>query len=289
MDQARCLSEGGALLREIDYWLFGARRPRSRPLRALVDGADAARALATALAHANRPGEIVPLDSSSALEAARGPCDVPYDVIACDLRHDADSDRTLATLTGLLAPGGGLRIVVASDVGGLFGLLDRAGLQATSLLPPLRYDPAPLLPDPGPCLRLDTLPNRTRAVLAEALAGSMAPHVAYARRAGDDVRRADPMGPAAVPILRDGTGVDLALRIRPDDRLPVTFGKRAVALPVPPQIRGLLPLLDGTRTVRDLAAILVTRGVPADRFDMMWRTVFATLSGLNNVLLQAAS
>ncbi len=56
-------------LREIDHWVFGAARPRSRPLRALVAGGgtgDGAVMLAQQMASAGRPGRVSYLDRSAA-------------------------------------------------------------------------------------------------------------------------------------------------------------------------------------------------------------------------------
>src|ERR1700709_267826 len=56
-------------LREIDHWVFGAARPRSRPLRALVAGGgtgDGTIMLAQQLVNAGRPGHVTYLDRSGA-------------------------------------------------------------------------------------------------------------------------------------------------------------------------------------------------------------------------------
>jgi SAM-dependent methyltransferase len=62
-------------LREIDYWVFGAARPASQPLRALIAGGgtgDGTIMLATHMARANRPGRVTYLDrSEAALRIAR--------------------------------------------------------------------------------------------------------------------------------------------------------------------------------------------------------------------------
>src|ERR1017187_5243506 len=56
-------------LREIDYWVFGAARPKSRPLRALVAGGgtgDATIMLAAQLERDGRAGQVPYLDRSPA-------------------------------------------------------------------------------------------------------------------------------------------------------------------------------------------------------------------------------
>ncbi|WP_338029927.1 hypothetical protein [Gluconacetobacter takamatsuzukensis] len=253
--------------REVEYWLFGATRLRSCPLRVLVAGADAGVAAAQSI----------------------------HDYIDCDLSADADPRARLNALAGLLAPAGGMRVVVAApdgrgggcDVGGLFDLLAGAGLVPVCLMVPLEYDPACLEADPAVCTDLDFQPDRAGAALAESRAGQRSFHVAYARHAGDGVRRADPMDVASVPVLRDLDGFALSRLMRPDNLLPVRLGGREVLLPVPSQARGLLPLIDGRRTVGELAAILENRGVDAAQFRQVWREMFATFAGLNQLLLQA--
>lgn len=375
-------------LREIDYWAFGATRARSQPLRALVAGCgtgDGAIMLATHMSRDERPGEVVCVDRSEhALRIARDraqargldnirfvPGDLThldaldlglFDYIDCCgvLHHLPDPDAVLSCLARMLAPGGGMGLMVyapygrtgvymlqdalarlapleeaparrldvarrvmrhlpttawlrhntnfgdhltggdaglydlllnprdrAYDVTALFGLLDRAGLAVACLMEPLRYDPALLLPDPRLRARLKDMSERQRAAVAEDIAGNMATHVVYVTRADTPVTRADPMAGDAVPVMREIPGVELAKQIGPDDRLPFAFGTLVVPVAVPPQTRGLLPLIDGERTVGDLAAIMETRGISAARFATIWRTMFTTLSGLNRVLLRA--
>src|SRR5436305_10556852 len=67
-DEARRLIIGSpSHLREIDHWVFGARRPRTVPLRALFAGGgtgDGAIMLAQHLAREARPGAVTHLDRS---------------------------------------------------------------------------------------------------------------------------------------------------------------------------------------------------------------------------------
>src|SRR5476651_1482420 len=69
-DEAKRLIIGSpGHLREIDHWVFGASRPASRPLRALIAGGgsgDATIMLATQLASSGRPGTVTWLDRSAA-------------------------------------------------------------------------------------------------------------------------------------------------------------------------------------------------------------------------------
>ena len=69
-DEAKRLIVGSpGHLREVDYWVFGARRPASRPLNALIAGGgtgDATIMLAQQMAREGRPGTITWLDRSGA-------------------------------------------------------------------------------------------------------------------------------------------------------------------------------------------------------------------------------
>ncbi|MCP9318380.1 class I SAM-dependent methyltransferase [Acetobacter persici] len=385
-EATRLLIGSPSHLREIDYWVFGARRPRSQPLRALIAGCgtgDGAIMLATQMARADRPGEVVCVDRSRhALSIAQERAkvrdlsnirfvegsltDLPnldlglFDYIDCCgvLHHLPDPDAALAGLEAALAPGGGMGLMVyapygrtgvymlqdalgelapyeeapatrldmarrvmrhlpatawlrqngnfgdhlsggdaglydlllnprdrAYTVGAFLDLLDGAGLEASSLMEPARYDPALFLPDPRVRARIAQLPARQQATIAEALTGNMATHVAYVVRKGARITPPDASSFDAVPVMREIPGIELAKQMRADHTLPFAFGTLVVPIPLPPQARGLLPLIDGERTVGDLAAVLATRGVPENKFRTVWQETFQTLERLNRVLL----
>jgi len=143
-DEARRLILGSpSHLREIDFWGFGARRPASAPLRILVAGGgtgDATIMLATQLERAGRPGHITHLDrSATALAIARARLarrgldhrvnfvagslldSLPdrFDYIDCCgvLHHLPDPAEGLRALTGMLAPGGAMGLMVYAPYG----------------------------------------------------------------------------------------------------------------------------------------------------------------------------
>ncbi|MFT9066563.1 MAG: class I SAM-dependent methyltransferase [Acetobacter syzygii] len=166
-------------------------------------------------------------------------------------------------------------------------LLDQAGLEPTALMEPARYDPALFLPDPRLRAHITPLPWQTQAAIAEDLTGNMATHVAYVVRKNAKPRKPNPLDPNAVPIMREIPGAELAKQMTPDNMLPFHFGTLVVPVPLPPQARGILPLIDGERTVGELADILAARGVNANKFNHVWRESFDILERLNRVLLRA--
>jgi SAM-dependent methyltransferase len=158
-------------LREVDHWVFGARRSRSLPLRALAAGGgtgDGTIMLAQHLTRDGRPGSVTWLDRSTrALGIARGRAerrglDVrfvegsilglpqsglgPFDYIDCCgvLHHMPDPAAGLRALLSVLAPGGGLGLMVYAPHGrtGVYMLQDALRLLAPS--------------DESPATRLDT-------------------------------------------------------------------------------------------------------------------------------------
>ena len=167
-DERRRLVAGSpSHLREIDYWVFGAVRPRERPLNALTAGGgsgDGTIMLAHQLATAGRPGRVTWLDRSAAAGAiararaeARGLDNIvwhrgslldlstsglgPFDYIDCCgvLHHLPDPAAGLAALLAVLAPEGGLGLMVYAPYG-------RTGVemlqQALGLLVPVELAPA---------------------------------------------------------------------------------------------------------------------------------------------------
>lgn len=173
----------------------------------------------------------------------------------------------------------------AFDIRSVLHLLDGAGLVPTCLMEPMRYDPAPLLPDPRLRARIASLSPWDRAALAESLAGNMSTHVLYCTRAREAPTPPDPMDPAAVPIAREMPAPEVAQAIRPDGTLPVLFDGLRVPVPLPPLAGAILRLIDGTRTVAGIATALSARGTDAPTFTRAWRTTFDQLSAVNRILL----
>ena len=145
-DEAKRLIIGSpSHLREVDHWIFGAHRPASQPLRALVAGGgsgDATVMLAQQMASAGRAGDVTWLDRSAAARrvaearvAARKLGNVvfqegslldlpgsglgPFDYIDCCgvLHHLPDPLEGLRALASVLAPGGGLGLMVYAPHG----------------------------------------------------------------------------------------------------------------------------------------------------------------------------
>ena len=169
----------------------------------------------------------------------------------------------------------------------LSALLSGAGLRVTCWVEPIRYDPAPLLPDPKLRARLEAMDPTARAALAEALTGNMAAHILYCVRADDPLRRPDPTAESAVPVCREIDGVALARGIQPDGTLIVNFDGLRVPVALPPLASAILPLIDGRRGVGEIAAILAGRGTKPDAFANAWRQTFTALERINRVLLAA--
>jgi ubiquinone/menaquinone biosynthesis C-methylase UbiE len=167
-DEAKRLIVGSpGHLREIDHWVFGASRPEARPLRALIAGGgsgDATIMLAQQMARQGRQGTVTWLDRSSAAlkvaqmrAAARGLDNIvweqrslldlpgsglgPFDYIDCCgvLHHLPDPEAGLRALLSVLAPGGGMGLMLYAPHGrtGIYMLQD--GLR---LLAPADQEPA---------------------------------------------------------------------------------------------------------------------------------------------------
>jgi SAM-dependent methyltransferase len=160
-DEAKRLILGSpSHLREVDHWIFGARRPASRPLAALMAGGgsgDGSVMLASQMARAGRPGSVTWLDRSGAARqvaearaATRGLQNIvfregslldlpgsglgPFDYIDCCgvLHHLPDPAAGLRALGAALAPGGGIGLMVYAPHGrtGVYMLQDALRLLA---------------------------------------------------------------------------------------------------------------------------------------------------------------
>ena len=388
-DEAKRLIVGSpGHLREIDHWVFGARRPASRPLHALIAGGgtgDATIMLAQQMAREGRAGSVTWLDRSAASlkiaqarAAARGLTNIvweqrsllelpgsglgPFDYIDCCgvLHHLPDPAEGLRALLSVLAPGGGLGLMVYAPHGrtgvymlqealrllapadeapaarldvakrvmrhlpetawlrrngflddhvnggdaGLYDLLlnprDRAftvrelhallageGLAVTCWVEPPATIPIPLLPDPRLRARVEALDPIDRAALAEALAGNVSAHIVYC------VRRGRAGGAGGLHGGRCGAGAARTVRIGACRRHPpdgtITFVVDGLRLPIalPPLAPAILRLVDGRRSVGEIAAELAQRGTGAEAFERAWRATFGALERLNRLLLAA--
>jgi SAM-dependent methyltransferase len=388
-DEAKRLIVGSpGHLREVDYWVFGARRPASRPLNALIAGGgtgDATIMLAQQMAREGRPGTITWLDRSGAAlkiaqarAAARGLGNIvweqrsllelpgsglgPFDYVDCCgvLHHLPDPVAGLRALLSVLAAGGGLGLMVYAPHGrtgvymlqdalrllapadetpasrldvarrvmrhlpetawlrrngflddhvnggdaGLYDLLlnprDRAfsvhdlnallageGLEVTCWVEPIRYDPDPLLPDPKLRARAAALDPIDRAALAEALAGNVSAHIVYCVRRNERTECADFMADGAVPVTRELSGEAITAGIQPDGTITLVLDGLRLPLALPPLAAGILGLVDGRRTVGEIAATLAAHGTGAEAFARAWRATFTTLQRINRLLLAA--
>lgn len=153
-------------LREIDYWVFGARRPERAPFRALVAGGgtgDGTIMLATHLQRRGRGGRVTYLDRSQAamrIAQARAEArsltnidwvegsilDLPrlglgcFDYIDCCgvLHHLPEPAAGLAALEGALAPDGGMGLMVYAPHGrtGVYMVQDALAVLAPAEEPP---------------------------------------------------------------------------------------------------------------------------------------------------------
>jgi SAM-dependent methyltransferase len=166
-DEAKRLVVGSpSFLAEIDHWVFGARRDPTRPLAALVAGGgtgDALVMLAQQMEEAGRPGHLTYLDRSAAATAiarrriearglsrrvtfiegsildlpARAPG--PFDYIDCCgvLHHLPEPEAGLAALASVLAPGGGMGLMVYAPHGrtGVYMAQDALALLAPATEP----------------------------------------------------------------------------------------------------------------------------------------------------------
>jgi SAM-dependent methyltransferase len=160
-------------LGEIDHWVFGATRPATVPLRALIAGGgsgDATIMLAQQMAREGRAGTVTWLDRSSAAlkiaqarAAARGLTNIvweqrslldlpgsglgPYDYVDCCgvLHHLPDPEAGVRALLSVLAPGGGMGLMVYAPHGrtGIYMVQDGLRLLAPpDLEPEARLDVA---------------------------------------------------------------------------------------------------------------------------------------------------
>lgn len=168
----------------------------------------------------------------------------------------------------------------------LWDLLDQDGLKLNGLIEPARYDPNYLIADPKVRERIQELDMKTQAGIAESLAGNMATHVVYVSRSEDSLEFADPCSLEAVPFMREMPGDILANQILPSNLLPYSFGPLTIMLPLPPQARGFLGLIDGQRSLGEIMDVFKSRGVEEHRILPLWKETFERLKSINQVFVR---
>lgn len=87
----------------------------------------------------------------------------------------------------------------------------------------------------------------------------------------------DPLAPTTVPVLNGVTGIALAMGMTPTHALRTGSGEAGQVIQLPPQARGIFPLIDGRNSVADLATRLDSRGVNATQFAEVWRATVEAL------------
>lgn len=174
----------------------------------------------------------------------------------------------------------------AFGVPDLASLVSDADMTITCWVEPIRYDPAPLLPDARLRSRIAALPPLDRAALAEALAGNIAAHIIYCRRQNEPPVMADPFHDDATPLFREISG-DVLARGLSNDTIFVSLDALRVPVVLPAGSAPILRMIDGKRTVREIREALSASALKPEAFDRMWRVLFPALEQINRLLLAA--
>lgn len=171
----------------------------------------------------------------------------------------------------------------------LWDLLDQTGFAINGLIEPARYDPDYLIMDPKIREKFKQFDIKTRAGIAESLAGNMSTHVVYVRRAEDDLQFADPCSLDSIPLMREVPGEILTNQILPSNLLPYSLGALTIMLPVPAQARGFLGLINNQRSVGEIVDIVKSRGVEEHRILPLWKKTFEMLRSINQLFVRSAA
>jgi SAM-dependent methyltransferase len=127
--------------------------------------------------------------------------------------------------------------------------VERAGLSFISFVEPARYDPATWIGEAAAPAK--DLPSAARAALAERLAGGIKTHVFYAAKGRP---RTAAMKPDARPRLRGFNPRELAQTVSAGRKAFVTRDGARHRLALAPAAAPLLAMLDGTKTLGEVAA-----------------------------------
>ncbi len=166
-------------------------------------------------------------------------------------------------------------------------LLDTCDLEPVAFIEPCRYDPLSYLKDPELRDNAAALPMLEQAALAERLCGSLKTHVLYAApRHRAAACMAWPDDPALIPGLRGLPPDALAASLAKTGQLAITFERDRLVLPAPEQAAGIVALIDGRRSLGQIAEAL---GLSWTAFSDAYAPVHALLTGVNKLFLRAAA
>jgi hypothetical protein len=88
-----------------------------------------------------------------------------------------------------------------------------------------------------------------------------------------------------VPVLRELSGQELAAGIQPDGTITFLLDGLRLPIALPALAPAILRLVDGQRTVGQIAAALAERGTAAEQFARAWQATFAARERINRLLL----
>ncbi len=177
----------------------------------------------------------------------------------------------------------------AYTVPALAALATRCDLAITALIEPAQYDPASYVRDPKTLRRLDGLSWLERAAWAEQVGGALGKHIAYLVRPESAERAvARVEGLAAVPVLRDINGPELARGMRPGAVLDSAFPGLTLALPLPRLAGPILARADGRASFAEIfeAVRTLDRGLSAEQFSVQARALFEGLNRIGKMYLR---
>jgi len=169
-------------------------------------------------------------------------------------------------------------------------LVASAGLEISGLIEPWRYDPASYLNDGALLKRIAPLDRVQRAHVAELLAGNLKAHICYAVKAGRAAAAvAAPDDPDMVPVLRDGSGAEMARGLKPGGALTARADGLEAHFTMPRRTGPILSRIDGCRTLRMIHADLAA--AEGGKFDWQSFTdefvrLYRVFNGVNKMFLR---
>ncbi|MGE3934579.1 MAG: methyltransferase [Rhodospirillaceae bacterium] len=159
----------------------------------------------------------------------------------------------------------------------LAGMIGAARLRIVGFVDPVRYEPSAYLTDRDLLARLAHLQPLERCAFAEYLVGNMKTHAVYVVKAANRSETvAQPDGPDAVPVMRDGDGPAFAARIRDNRVVRLHYDGIDIRLPLPPLSPAIVALIDGRRSLGEIHAAL---SPPVDwpEFKRAFDTLYLTM------------